>query len=592
MGDGRLPLTTSLEAEIRTAFASVEPRDGLSGEALITALSELSVSSNESLGEALERATGRRVAADSAALLDWVDATFRVWQDHYPTASDMADELQAGRPLAAAFACTDSRFLTPGAHALQSLLDTLQTGFAGWAPDLGNSARATLDAVKEVMQRCHQDFPSEAAVDHTLGLLQQKITAHTQQLERLDAGVIERESVAIADVLARESVGRYLASTIGNQPLPIKLAEFFGADWFKAGISILEGTGARSDMWETYRATTEALLAHFANVDAQQSGAKNGSADHLPARVRNVLEQVGSSAERSQNSAATIEFLMLRRASEQQSGSLGAVTLDSKPISEWLIDSAVDWEAAGISPGAWYHIDQPDGARRLRLVGAVGDSEHLVFMDFAGGRALRLNAKEFANLLRSHEARLLDTRQTFSRAMVEAAEARMEAVSRDKARQAERAQQQAQRDDDEANRLASERQDASQRLREAERRALDQRAAPATMHNSESGGVPSTEQPFDRNTVLQLQIPIGTWLGFHDREPPIMAKAAVRDLDKDSYIFTNRDGIKLRELTVPQLVTLIERDMVDILERKTSFRDTLASPSARDRIEQFPLNPL
>jgi len=50
----------------------------------------------------------------------------------------------------------------------------------------------------------------------------------------------------------------------------------------------------------------------------------------------------------------------------------------------------------------------------------------------------------------------------------------------------------------------------------------------------------------------------------------------VRDLDKDSYLFTSREGIKLRELTVPQLVTLIERDMVDILERRTSFRETLA----------------
>ena len=87
--------------------------------------------------------------------------------------------------------------------------------------------------------------------------------------------------------------------------------------------------------------------------------------------------------------------------------------------------------------------------------------------------------------------------------------------------------------------------------------------------------------------MLQLQIPIGTWLGFHDREPPIMARVAVRDLDKDSYIFTNREGIKLRELTVPQLVTLIERDMVDILERKTSFRDTLAGNAGQDRLSQF-----
>ena len=54
------------------------------------------------------------------------------------------------------------------------------------------------------------------------------------------------------------------------------------------------------------------------------------------------------------------------------------------------------------------------------------------------------------------------------------------------------------------------------------------------------------------------------------------------DLDKDSYIFTNREGIKLRELTVPQLVTLIEHDLVDILERKTSFRETLAGHAGQD----------
>jgi hypothetical protein len=45
-------------------------------------------------------------------------------------------------------------------------------------------------------------------------------------------------------------------------------------------------------------------------------------------------------------------------------------------------------------------------------------------MDFVGARALRLGVDEFANLLRSGEAAALDTRQTFSRALVEAAEAK------------------------------------------------------------------------------------------------------------------------------------------------------------------------
>ena len=87
--------------------------------------------------------------------------------------------------------------------------------------------------------------------------------------------------------------------------------------------------------------------------------------------------------------------------------------------------------------------------------------------------------------------------------------------------------------------------------------------------------MPSTDAPYESNTVVKLQIPMGTWMGFHDREPPLMAKVAVRDLEKDSYIFTNREGIKLRELTVAQLIALIDRDMVDILERKTNFRETV-----------------
>ena len=65
-----------------------------------------------------------------------------------------------------------------------------------------------------------------------------------------------------------------------------------------------------------------------------------------------------------------------------------------------------------------------------------------------------------------------------------------------------------------------------------------------------------------------------------------MARFAVRDLDKDSLIFTNREGIKLRELTTPQLVTLVERDMVDMNEHKTSLKEMLGNAAERNRLDQ------
>jgi hypothetical protein len=208
-------------------------------------------------------------------------------------------------------------------------------------------------------------------------------------------------------------------------------------------------------------------------------------------------------------------------------------------------------------------------------------------MDFTGARALRVSVDDFANLLRSGEAVKLDTQQTFSRALIEAAEERNQLLGQKQAAQVEARDQQTQLAEKEAAEPASEREAAAQRPRTAEQPATAQHDALPTTQSDDTRHAVSAEQPFDPNAILQLKIPIGTWLGFHDREPPIMARVAVRDLDKDSYIFTNRDGIKLRELTVPQLVTLVERDMVDILERRTSFQETLLDDGGRGRLGQF-----
>ena len=58
-------------------------------------------------------------------------------------------------------------------------------------------------------------------------------------------------------------------------------------------------------------------------------------------------------------------------------------------------------------------------------------------MDFTGARALRVSVDDFANLLRSGEAVKLDTQQTFSRALVEAAEERNQLLGQKQAAQAE-----------------------------------------------------------------------------------------------------------------------------------------------------------
>ncbi|MGB2192949.1 MAG: hypothetical protein ACPH3A_10280, partial [Luminiphilus sp.] len=166
MEDDRLPLTRSLEVEVRTAFALPSQTEGLIGEALIEALATLQVVQDQTLLSTLASQGHELVASESAAVLDWIDAVFARWQSHYSLDQELVDLLLAVRPLAAAFACSEDRFFTPGAHALHRLLDTLYEGFAGWSSDLGKTARPAVAAVREVIQRCLQDFPSEPAVDH------------------------------------------------------------------------------------------------------------------------------------------------------------------------------------------------------------------------------------------------------------------------------------------------------------------------------------------------------------------------------------------------------------------------------------------
>ena len=591
MDDGHLVLTRSLEVEVRAAFASQPRTKGLKGEALIEALSKLQVPENQTLLSALADKGHEVVASEPAAVLDWVDAAFARWQSHYSLDPELAQLLLKVRPLSAAFACSEDRFFTPGAHALHRLLDTLYEGFAGWSSDLGKTARPAVDALGEVIQRCMQDFPSEPAVDHTLQLLEQKIGGYSSQLERLDAGLIEREATAMASTVARRAIAEQFSQKLGNAIFPGKLAEFIGGDWFEAGVALAKNLGTDNDIWQQYGEITEQFVVLFGHTDAQPK-ASDAHGEALPHRVRKLLEEVGLSNERAKSAGDLLEYLQLRHASKQMRGkALTPVMLDGQSTEDWSQASVTSLSEAGIELGQWYRIQQPEGVRRLRLSGAFGHASYVVFMDFAGARALRLDVDEFANLLRSGEAKQIDTRQTFSRALVEAAEAKSEWLAAQQSAQAKAREQASQVAEQDAVTLASEREAAAQRLREAEQRAHSQsKALPAGQSESDDRTL-SADQPFDTKTVLQLQIPIGTWLGFHDREPPIMARVAVRDLNKDSYIFTNREGIKLRELTVPQLGTLIERDMVDVLERKTSFREMLAGNAGKDRLNQFQTGP-
>ena len=87
----------------------------------------------------------------------------------------------------------------------------------------------------------------------------------------------------------------------------------------------------------------------------------------------------------------------------------------------------------------------------------------------------------------------------------------------------------------------------------------------------------SEARPEDSNapSLFDLEIPMGTWMGFHDGDKPLMAKLAAHDKKKDTYIFVNREGIKMRDLNKLELVSLMDSGSIDMLETSSNFRDEI-----------------
>jgi hypothetical protein len=92
----------------------------------------------------------------------------------------------------------------------------------------------------------------------------------------------------------------------------------------------------------------------------------------------------------------------------------------------------------------------------------------------------------------------------------------------------------------------------------------------------------TTEPPAPATATREVDVPMGAWLGFHDGETPIMAKLAVYDPRRDNYIFVNRKGIALRELNRAELLQLMDRGLVDILETRSYFREEVERARGAD----------
>ena len=276
---------------------------------------------------------------------------------------------------------------------------------------------------------------------------------------------------------------------------------------------------------------------------------------------------------------------------------------------------------------------------RVRLVSRTEGAAELLFANQAGIRVFQQSFEEFAALLEGGKVSKLDSGASFSRSLALAAgiesskdldkllgeevvrtrqaeekRQRQEQAQlqqeREQAERLERARQEAeelrlqtpeeassqgsgqeqtreeleqqQREQREAEELQREWDEALRRKQERETTQLPPAKTTAIAPPQSAGGSGGATGPakpasgvVSAAAAPDINLPMGTWLGFHDGDTPLLAKLAVHDREQNNYIFVNRSGIKMRQLNSAELLALMDKGLVDVLETRSSFRDEI-----------------
>ena len=353
--------------------------------------------------------------------------------------------------------------------------------------------------------------------------------------------------------------------------------------------------GFDSTQWRTFMDTTQLL------VDVVQPvSPTNGDALH---RLYMTMQQISitlskqlislqDNTEAVASTVGLIEYAMLRNLRGEDLG-LQRVDLIAVGDGNSLPISSNDLTALNLPPRHWFVMQTATGAICLRFAGTLINNYYLVFTDLMGNRVLRKSLHEFRTLISSGEVHCVETPDSFCLAMASAIEQRQEqqpttlSQPEPTANRVDYASTHGDPTHDDPTSLSKD--DMESKVEDEPKNSENTEPGSSALNINKYHPPRLTEPSYESNTVVKLQIPMGTWLGFHDRDPPLMAKIVACDLEKNSYIFTHREGIKMRELTVPQLVALIDRDMVDILERKTNLRETASQLfQQQERLDRRP----
>ena len=495
---------------------------------------------------------------------------------------------------------------------MHELLDSLQASAIGWQARLGRAGKALEQHITTAVTAAHSWFDDRSTDLTAISTEFSALAARDRErASRMAQRAVETEQGRVKTIQAKLQAARMINTALKKYQAPAAIGDLLKGPWYASAQLVWLKFGPDSDAWEKMSVTTETLLDSLQNPAEEAGGEAQTRRQHifevvtqLPKDMRRCLLSLQHDGEAVDDVVGLVEFTHLRVLRQQP---LELESIEPIPVATDNdgADSVEHYDALDrIAVGQWFRIDAGDSDPvRVQLVLKMDAEQQLLFANQAGIKALQLDYRDFADLVTRRNIMLLRTGASFSTCLARAVGINsseslktltdaMAPTSPPETQEyqdtppAEPAREQEDKEEPTGPQHTLEHPQAqvptpqpepaahpasAENFTEITGEATVDLAAQAQTLAASSTPPAASEPTAEEDT--ELHFPMGAWLGFHDDDTPMMAKLAVHDRQEDNYIFVNREGIKMRELSKRQLIELMDNGLVDILQTESNFRD-------------------
>ena len=441
------------------------------------------------------------------AILQWLGTALRDWQQHFPLEEPLASQLRPLGSLAAAMAVADPAFLTPGAHPIHQLLDTLQACAIGWQSRLGRAGQATQQQITATVERALAWFDDTNTDMATIcGEFAAVVQRDQARAGRMAQRAVEAEQGRVKTADARRQAARMINTPLEKFQATDAIGDFLKGPWYASAQLVVLKFGADSEAWEKMSAATDTLLDSLQTTEEPAESRRQYIFEvvtQLPKDIRHFLLSLQHDSEAVEDAVGMIEFTHLRVLRNQalELKEIAPIAIDKDAIAEGDSDhfDAVEH----VEVGQWWRVDLGDEEPlRVQLALKIESEQQLLFTSQAGIKVLQQSYRDFAELLARKKIIALPCGASFSASLASAAGI----------------------DSTEQLKILAE-----ATTGHTGQQTVDKPAEPTREKTVDEPAQPTGHKAVDESATLagtdvELNLPMGTWLGFHDGDKPLMAK--------------------------------------------------------------------